>query len=425
MNATVRSPLRQLSSRETELGNRIFCLSVVLLLVLSEVFSSSIQSTLPGFSHLCRIVLTLGSAAFLVFKCVFLTGWQSRRQAAVAAAAMLYSAFAAFYGNDQWFFLAVLVGIAAKDVDLRRALKVYLATAVAGVVGVQLLHYTTGLIPFQFYCRNWDYGYGHYNGYGARLAGIFFAWSWLRWPRLRWWDWAGLAALAIYTLAGPGCRGAGLVMLLLLLLFACQKILPAFFESRIWHGMILALAPLALGGSLAAGWMFNPDNPQATPILAKLNALLSGRFEVWHHVFWRFPLYHPEQDGVPGWYHDELPRTVTLFGGAATDGDEHHAIDNAFLAIPMNKGIVGAILIGVVLLVLVWRLCRAGCTGETLFVAAILLYFLMENKPFLFSADPFVMLLPAVLLTPPGDPLPVVCPPLREASRQIQASTVS
>ena len=139
MNATVRSPLRQLSSRETELGNRIFCLSVVLLLVLSEVFSSSIQSTLPGFSHLCRIVLTLGSAVLLVFKCVFLTGWQSRRQAAVAAAAMLYSAFAAFYGNDQWFFLAVLVGIAAKDVDLRRALKVYLATAVAGVVGVQLL----------------------------------------------------------------------------------------------------------------------------------------------------------------------------------------------------------------------------------------------------------------------------------------------
>lgn len=50
--------------------------------------------------------------------------------------------------------------------------------------------------------------------------------------------------------------------------------LPAFFESRIWHGMALAAAPLALGFSLLAGRLFDPDHPTATPLLDKLNGLL-------------------------------------------------------------------------------------------------------------------------------------------------------
>lgn len=46
-------------------GERVFCAAVALLLVLSEVFSSNIQNTLPTFSHVCRIALTVtgGGAA--------------------------------------------------------------------------------------------------------------------------------------------------------------------------------------------------------------------------------------------------------------------------------------------------------------------------------------------------------------------------
>ena len=329
-------------------GERVFCAAVALLLVLSEVFSSNIQNTLPTFSHVCRIALTLTAAVLLVAKSLLLTQWQTKQQALTAAALAAFAVFTTAYGHDQWFL----------------------------------------------------------------LAGVFFAWGWLRWPRLRWWDWGGLAALAAYTLLVPGCRGAGIAMVLLLVLFLLQRALPAFFESRIWHGMALAAAPLALGFSLLAGRLFDPDHPTATPLLDKLNGLLSGRFEIWHHVFWGYPLYHPEQDGVPGWYHDAMPKAVTLLGGLATDGDEHHAIDNSFLAIPMNKGVLGAVVIGVIFLLLMWRLCQNRCTGETLFLTVILVYFLMENKCFLFSADPFILLLPAALFPAKGKPLPVVCPPV-------------
>ena len=44
-------------------GERVFCAAVALLLVLSEVFSSNIQNTLPTFSHVCRIAASASKAS--------------------------------------------------------------------------------------------------------------------------------------------------------------------------------------------------------------------------------------------------------------------------------------------------------------------------------------------------------------------------
>ena len=151
-------------------GERVFCAAVALLLVLSEVFSSNIQNTLPTFSHVCRIALTVTAAVLLVAKSLLLTQWQTKQQALTTAALAAFAVFTTAYGRDQWFLFAVLLGIGAKDVDLRRVLQVYLAAAAGGLLAVQLLHTATPLVPYLYYCRNWDYGYGHYNGYGARRS---------------------------------------------------------------------------------------------------------------------------------------------------------------------------------------------------------------------------------------------------------------
>ena len=82
------------SWRDTRLGQRLFCAALAMLLVLSEVFSSNIQATLPAFSHLCRVLLTGGAAALLLFKCVFLTRYDNRAQYAILAVALGYSGFA-------------------------------------------------------------------------------------------------------------------------------------------------------------------------------------------------------------------------------------------------------------------------------------------------------------------------------------------
>ena len=385
------------------LAQRVYCAGFAMLLILSEVFSSNIQSTLPTLSTLFRVGLTGCGVLLLLAKCVFLTRYETKAQWGLLAAVIGYTGFAALYGDDHWFLLAALVGLGAKDVNLRQAVKVFLAVTAAGLVLVQLLHYTTPLVPFKYYCRNWDYGYGHYNGYGARLIGVFFAWGWLRWPRLRWYDWAGLTALLLYTMFVPICRGAGGAMILLLLLFALQKLLPRFFESRIYHGLLLAVYPLLTVFSVLAGYFFDPMVPDQTPILKKIDRLFSGRFEIWHNVFWETPL--------------------SLLGGVPTDGDEHHSIDNMYLALPMNKGLLGAILVAAVFLILLWRLCRGHHTGELLCMTALLAYLLMENKVFLVATNPFLMLLPCVFFTAKDRALPVLCPVVQHSPEPAAAAS--
>lgn len=385
------------------LAQRVYCAGFAMLLILSEVFSSNIQSTLPTLSTLFRVGLTGCGVLLLLAKCVFLTRYETKAQWGLLAAVIGYTGFAALYGDDHWFLLAALVGLGAKDVDLRQAVKVFLAVTAAGLVLVQLLHYTTPFVPFKYYCRNWDYGYGHYNGYGARLIGVFFAWGWLRWPRLRWYDWAGLTALLLYTMFVPICRGAGGAMILLLLLFALQKLLPRFFESRIYHGLLLAVYPLLTVFSVLAGYFFDPMVPDQTPILKKIDRLFSGRFEIWHNVFWETPL--------------------SLLGGVPTDGDEHHSIDNMYLALPMNKGLLGAILVAAVFLILLWRLCRGHHTGELLCMTALLAYLLMENKVFLVATNPFLMLLPCVFFTAKDRALPVLCPVVQHSPEPVTAAS--
>ena len=321
--------------------------------------------------------LLLGCAVLLLAgKIVLLTKYETRLQRVLVCAVLAYTAFTAWYGGDQWFFLAALVGLGAKDVELQKALRVYLITAAAGLVLVQLLHFATPLMPYNFYCRNWDFGYGHYNGFGARLVGVFFAWGWLRHDRMRAFDWAGLAALAIFTYKVPGSRGAFGGMAVLFGLFLVQKFLPKLFDNKIFYGLALAL-PVALAAfSLYAGYVYNPEWPYERMALLLLSIALSGRFEIWHNVFWSAPL--------------------SLLGGLPTDGDEHHAIDNTFLAVPMNKGVLGAILVAAVFLLLLWRLAKKHRSTEVICLVALTLYLFMENKPFLLSANPFLLMLPVV-----------------------------
>lgn len=365
-----------LLSQYKPLAQKAYCAAIVLLLILSEVFSSNIQAALPTFSSLARLALTGGAVALLGVKIFLLTDYEARWQPILAALVLAYTAFATWYGDDVWFFLAALVGLGAKDIDIKAALRVYLAAAVAGLLVVQLLHFATPLMPYNFYCRNWDFGYGHYNGFGARLVGVFFAWAWLRHDRLRAFDWAGLAALAIFTYKVPGSRGAFGGMAVLFVLFFVQKFLPRLFDSKIFYGLALAL-PVALAVfSLYAGYVYNPEWPYERMALLLLSIALSGRFEIWHNVFWSAPL--------------------SLLGGLPTDGDEHHAIDNTFLAVPMNKGLLGAILVAAVFLLLLWRLAKKHRSTEVICLVALTLYLFMENKPFLLSANPFLLMLPVV-----------------------------
>ena len=137
MTATATRPLRQ----RADVGEALFGAALVLLLILSEVFSSNIQSTLPGLSHLARLGLTGGALVLLLAKCVLWTRYDSRAQMALAAAAIGYSGFAAWYGDDVWFLLTVLAGYGGSRRLLRVCLVFFTVSAAfgGGILALQLL----------------------------------------------------------------------------------------------------------------------------------------------------------------------------------------------------------------------------------------------------------------------------------------------
>ena len=373
------------------LGQRVFDAALVLLLVLSEVFSSNIQSTLPAFSHAARLTLTGGAALLLAVKLLLLTDYAARWQPAAVLAVLGYTGAAALHGSDRWFFLAALVGLAAYDVDLRRSLRVYLVTAAAGLLLVQLLHLCTPLVPYILYFRNYDFGYGHYNGYGARLLGVVLAWAWLRFDRLRWWEWAGLGAIALYAGITVTARGAAGAMLILLLLLAVHRLWPRLFRAPLLRYGTAAVWPALTALSLWASTWWSLAGPDGVPPwLQELDWKLSARLSIWYKSFLHAPL--------------------SLWGGLPTDLGAAAAVDNTYLALIMNKGIVGAVLVGAGAMALLWRLGRRGHTRELVLALAVMAYLVMENKPFLLSADPLV-LLGSCLLAPHGAPLNVPSDP--------------
>ena len=62
------------------LAARVYCAGLALLLVLSEVFSSNVQDTLPGFSRIMRLGLTGCAVLLLTGKIILLTGYEARWQ---------------------------------------------------------------------------------------------------------------------------------------------------------------------------------------------------------------------------------------------------------------------------------------------------------------------------------------------------------
>ena len=71
------------------LASRVYCTGLALLLVLSEVFSSNVQDTLPGFSRIMRLGLTGCAVLLLAGKIILLTGYEARWQKVLIAVVYL------------------------------------------------------------------------------------------------------------------------------------------------------------------------------------------------------------------------------------------------------------------------------------------------------------------------------------------------
>ena len=71
------------------LAARVYCTGLALLLVLSEVFSSNVQDTLPGFSRIMRLGLTGSAVLLLAGIIILLTGYEASWQKVLIGGVMV------------------------------------------------------------------------------------------------------------------------------------------------------------------------------------------------------------------------------------------------------------------------------------------------------------------------------------------------
>ena len=219
-----------------------------------------------------------------------------------AAGAGLHGVFAAWYGGDLWFFLG-RTGRAGRQ-GRRSGEPPCASTCVTAVAGpaagaaAALCHPADAL---QISTAATGISATATTTASARgLAGVFFAWGWLRHDRkLRAYRLGGPGRAGDLHLQGPrqprGVRRHGGAV-------SCCSAVQKFAAETVRQqnlGTRCALAAARRRWRCSAstpGTSTTPSGPTTAWRLLLLSIALSGRFEIWHNVFWGAP---PHPAGRP------------------------------------------------------------------------------------------------------------------------------
>ena len=210
-----------------------------------------------------------------------------------------------------------------------------------------------------------------------------------------WQNWA-IAAFTLTVVLLLSNHGRGICKLASILLGILAGYAVAFACGMVDLSGIAGAAWFSLPHFLPSGISFEPSACIALGLLFAINSIqaIGDLTATTVGGMDREPTDRELQGGIVAYGVSNI--LTALLGGLPTDGDEHHAIDNTFLAVPMNKGLLGAALVAVFFLLLLWRLAKKHRSTETICLLALTLYLFMENKPFLLSANPFLLLAPIV-----------------------------
>lgn len=337
----------------SEAGGWLFLAAVAIFQYQAVFTNSLIRTVTPVFHEWWGMVLDtvvwclLGTKILLCTKVSF-------KQLVSAGAVFFILRWVFLNCHNLWFIMSVCVMLAAKDVPLRRVLKVCFAVTVVSIATVNLLA-VAKLIPTMAFGgadrpRN-SFGYGWPNLLGAYALGAALMYACLRQKKIKWYDLAVLLALAGYMNYGPDSRAATVCILLLVVLLAVLRLWPGLFR-QVWLRWVLAACPLlAWAFSMALGLSYD----SSVPLLAKLDSLFSTRLQCIHDAFGQ--------------------QTVKIAGQPLNISVP---LDNAYASSLLLFGPVAAALLWVGFAVLIFRLLKTGHPTEAICCLTMLAHALME-----------------------------------------------
>lgn len=332
-------------------------LAAAALLQFQVFFANSlVREVWPGAIAQLGLVLDHAIGLCLVLKLVFASRYAGR-QLALAWPVYFVLRWAFVNNHNKWFMLGVLFALAAKDVPLRRVLKVCMAVA-AACMAVVMTGAVAGIIPSVLQNLEgggrprFSFGYGWYNLLGAYLLGLAVMYlCWRQINRLKWFDFALLAGVTVFCDRGPDSRGATVCLVLLIALALALRLFPMLFQKS-WLRVLLTVSPLlAFSVSMCINLFYSPENP----LLEKLNGMFTGRLFLANQAL----------KGV----------RVPIAGQMMPEG---FLVDDFYVTLLLTAGPVVSALVWCGFAVLIWRLLKSGHPTEAVCCVAFLAHGFME-----------------------------------------------
>ena len=293
-----------------------------------------------------------------------------------------------FNAQDIWLFYGLLFVLAAKDIDLEKAVRAFFLCALAclGLVfALTAAGFLENLYWMDEYRERWYFGFTHPNTLGGFLMGISCAYIFLRAKNWRWFDLLPLLAIALFNDLGPYVRSLQVVLRGIILIFLVLTFLPKKWFRPRWVRAALALGPFWLI-LFSLGLVYWYDY-HFDPLIDYLNICLTGRIFLQSQGFQLYPI------PIAGQVMQEWPNQ-----------------DNAFIASLLRFGPVASLLLWGGCCILLWQLLKKQRILTAILFECMLAYAYFEIIFLHLPGNPLLLLLSPVLYALPASRYPVAEP---------------
>ena len=370
-----------------EIGGWLFLISMALLQFDMFFMNSYVRESGAGWYAFLAPKLEIVYFWLIIVKMVFFTRYSGLQLG--AGFCFLFVFHWVFLNNGHfWPVVGMLYFLAAKDIRTRRTLKVCLAVSAASffavVLAAMMKWIPTETIVGDGRPRN-SFGYGWFNLTGVILLTICIMYvCWRQVNKLKWFDFALLAAAMVFCDRGPDSRAAAICIALLIVLAALLRFLPGVARP-VWVRVVVSAAPaMAFAVSLLGGWLYKADSP----VWVKLDILLSNRLSYTSQAL--------------------VQSSIAIAGQRLTDSG--FLVDNIYANLWLYGGPVESLLFWGAVTVLLWRLLKKGALTESACLVVLLAHAVMETHFAWPCINVVLWLLPCVLYLLPEERVQTFAP---------------
>ena len=374
-----------LLDHKNETFDRLYGTGYLLVLALI-VFAGFLNTTMFPVRIPDRALKALCAAlaGLIAVRCVWKKRPDNVRTAAGACAISACMAVSWMVTRHGYLLELAFLILGAYGVPFRRILKVYLGVSVpflAVTVCMALTGHIRNLVFYRGDQIRMSFGIHYPTDFCAHIFFLICCWVWLRAEKITIAETVLTALTAVFCYVMCGARTTMLCLLLLAGLLAGIRLMKQNgIRNGILKKILLAGVPLSCILSVALAVLYR----DGSPLMVKINALLSNRPRLGHIGLERYPLVL-------------FGQIVEMHGSGGTTEvpEEYFFLDSSYMYILLCLGICTLLAVMAILIKAALEAYRAECLTALAVLAVICLECFMEHHLISIGYHPFLLLFAA------------------------------